>query len=58
MATINLLKSREDVAKLVRAKADLGAAQGTREAVTQSYNETLEQVLAGLRKEFGVPFEY
>ena len=43
MATIELSKSREDVARLVNARDDLAA--------------TLEQVLAGLRKEFGVPFE-
>jgi hypothetical protein len=43
MATIELSKSRADVARLVKARDDLTA--------------TLEQVLAGLRREFGVPFE-
>jgi len=60
MATIELSKSRQDVGSLVKARDDLAAAQAegtTPEAVARSYNETLEQVLAGLTKEFGVPFE-
>jgi hypothetical protein len=43
MPTIELSKSREDVGRLVKARDELAA--------------TLEQVLAGLRKEFGVPLE-